>query len=56
MLIDYRSRTGLLKLVKMAALIAKDTEKQIMLPGFQTSHGVGLKGSSHNHHIFYVHW
>jgi len=39
----------------VAAFIAKDIEKQIMLAGFQISHGVGLKGSSHNHHIFYVH-
>ena len=26
-----------------------------MLAGFQISHSDGLKGSSHNHHIFYVH-
>jgi len=40
-----RSRTGWSKLVKVAALSAKDIEKQIMLTGFQISHGVGLKGS-----------
>jgi len=26
-----------------------------MLAGFQISHSDGLKGPSHNHHIFYVH-
>ena len=32
----------------MAALIAKDIEKQIMFAGFQISHGLRLKGSLHN--------
>ena len=32
----------------MAALIAKDIEKQIMSAGFQISHGLRLKGSLHN--------
>jgi len=38
----------------VAALVAKNIEKQIMLAGFQISHSDGLKASSHNHHIFYV--
>jgi len=32
----------------------RNTVKRIMLAGFQISHSDGLKGPSHNHHIFYV--
>jgi len=46
---------GWSRLVKMAAFVAQGIEKRIMLFGFQISHSNGLNGSSHKHHIFYVH-